>query len=482
MKSKTPILIISLVFIVCQFAFAELPQKFQDLIQRGEFTKCQQLMRRELAENLEIYGCDRLELVFEIERLERIKKDFPNTIDAMLPGIKRYIPEVDSKMIDTWEQNCALEFMRIDGKKFYFVEAVPNLFRIDRNARKRRQMVLEGNSDAKPADEMPFSFEQYIEQLLQVAAKTHGHFLSPKRFRISYTLTVKKDVVPPGKVIRCWLPFPRFRAGHQTAIRLISTKPERRIIAPNHFLQRTVYLEKTAKPAQPTRFQVFFHYTSHAIYRNIQPEDIEPYRMDDALSPFVYEREPHIIFSDDLIAQSDKIVNGETNPYLIAKKLFAWVDGNIPWASAREYSTIRNISGYAFRNSHGDCGIQTLLFITLCRMNGIPAKWQSGWTTEPESAGMHDWGEIYFEPFGWLPVDVSYGLRQSENPEVRWFYFGNLDVYRLVVNDDYSQPLYPAKIHPRSETVDFQLGEVEWEGGNLYFDQWDYEFSVQYLD
>ena len=28
----------------------------------------------------------------------------------------------------------------------------------------------------------------------------------------------------------------------------------------------------------------------------------------------------------------------------------------------------------------------------------------------------------------------------------------------------------------RSETVDLQRGEAEWAGGNLYFDQWDYDF------
>jgi hypothetical protein len=32
----------------------------------------------------------------------------------------------------------------------------------------------------------------------------------------------------------------------------------------------------------------------------------------------------------------------------------------------------------------------------------------------------------------------------------------------------------------RSEPVDFQRGEVEWRGGNLYFDKWDYHMEVSY--
>jgi hypothetical protein len=66
----------------------------------------------------------------------------------------------------------------------------------------------------------------------------------------------------------------------------------------------------------------------------------------------------------------------------------------------------------------------------------------------------------------------------SEDPDVKWFNFGNFDRYRLIVNTEYGCELYPKKNHFRSETVDFQRGEVEWKGGNLYFDRWDYKFKV----
>ena len=52
----------------------------------------------------------------------------------------------------------------------------------------------------------------------------------------------------------------------------------------------------------------------------------------------------------------------------------------------------------------------------------------------------------------------------------------------MIVNSDYSMPLVPEKKYPRSETVDFQRGEVEWEGGNLYFSQWSYHMDIDYLN
>ena len=41
---------------------------------------------------------------------------------------------------------------------------------------------------------------------------------------------------------------------------------------------------------------------------------------------------------------------------------------------------------------------------------------------------------------------------------------------------------FPRKRYPRSETVDFQRGEVETSNRNLYFDEWDYKMEVEYLD
>jgi hypothetical protein len=42
--------------------------------------------------------------------------------------------------------------------------------------------------------------------------------------------------------------------------------------------------------------------------------------------------------------------------------------------------------------------------------------------------------------------------------------------------------LHPEKQYLRSEPNDFQRGEVEWIGGNLYFDKWDYDIKIKYIN
>ena len=90
---------------------------------------------------------------------------------------------------------------------------------------------------------------------------------------------------------------------------------------------------------------------------------------------------------------------------------------------------------------------------------------------------MHDWGMIYFEPFGWMPMDVDFGLRKTDDEKFKWFYLSGMDSYRLIFNDDISKPFWPEKHYARSETVDSQRGEVEWNGGNLFFDQWSWNME-----
>jgi transglutaminase-like putative cysteine protease len=191
------------------------------------------------------------------------------------------------------------------------------------------------------------------------------------------------------------------------------------------------------------------------------------------------------VFTDAMRAFSRKVVGDEKNPYRIAQKLFAAVD-RIPWAGAREYSTISNISDYALHAGHADCGQQTLLLMTLLRLNGIPTRWQSGmvFADDGKYSDIHDWGYLYLAPYGWVPMDVTTGRLQpgpGDDKSLEWFYLGGLDNYRLAFNGDFGQPFTPPKQYFRSDNVDSQRGEAEWSGGNLYFDQLGYDFKWTFL-
>ena len=419
----------------------------------------------------------------------RLLTDFNKSRGEVVDYIKRYIPNVTDAQLDAWERGKALESMTIDGQKRYFHNAAPNLFRIDKACRAIKEAkdgpYHEGYEDVDRLN---------VPSIMRHATPATGHRAEPKSMRVTYRLTVKADAVPAGELIRCWLPYPRRDVGRQSAVKLLRTNSPARI-SPAADAHSALYMEQRTKAGQPTVFEEEFSYTVMGEHHRLTPADIRPY---DTLSTiyrrFTGEDGRHIVFTPRLRQLADSLTRGVTNPYLKARNIFTYIARNYPWASAREYSTIENIPTYVIDNRHGDCGQVTLLFMTLCRISGIPTHWQSGFMMHPGHDNLHDWCEVYFEGPGWVPVDQSFGFPSyATTDQERYFFLGGIDSWRLVVNNDYGQPFFPngidnegkafdgSKKYPRSETVDFQRGEAEWAGGNLYFDQWSWNIDIKYM-
>ena len=417
-------------------------------------------------------------LLFQRERMRRIRLDFTLDADAAKARLRKQVPDLTDAQFARWDQQGLLEHQVIDGRTLYFKRAPGNLFLLSKEAAARR--THPALSDDDPME----TLNDHHRAARREALATHRSSVTPNYVRVTETVTVNADAVPAGETVRAWLPFPRELPGQQEGVRLVDSQPAGAKVAPANTMQRTAYLEKPAVAGKPTTFAVTYELTIYAQYHDIDASKVVPAKITPELAPFVSERAPHIVFTDDLREFSRKAVGNETNPYRIAQKLFAAVD-QIPWAGAREYSTISNLSDYTLHAGHGDCGEQTMLLMALLRLNGIPARWQSGFIfSDGKYNNIHDWGQLYLAPYGWVPMDVTFGQLHpaaGDDPALQWFYLGGLDAYRIAFNSDFSQPLVPAKQYFRSETVDSQRGELEWRGGNLYFDQWDYDFTWQLL-
>lgn len=409
----------------------------------------------------------------------RLSLDFCRTEAEVKAYIEQYIPDVSEAQLRQWEEQGALECMFIDGEKRYFRNAAPNLFRIDSVCRALK--IAKEGSALSGSEQVN---QRHLPEVIRAVRAQQTPFVETKRFRITYTLTVEADAVPAGERVRCWLPFPRMDVSRQSEVKLLATSEKHYQHSAADCMHSTLYMEKPAVKGQPTVFSETFSFASAAEWHDLRPEQVLPYDTTTALyRTYTGERDQHIRFTPRLRQLAAELTAGEEHPLRKARLLFQWVNDHFPWASAREYSTIDHIPEYVLTNRHGDCGQVTLLFLTLCRLCGIPSHFQSGFMLHPGEWNLHDWGEIYFEGVGWVPVDQSFGVPTfARNENEHWFFLGGIDAWRWIVNNDYGMPLDPEKRYPRSETVDFQRGEVEWAGGNLYFDQWDYDLKIDYLD
>ena len=428
----------------------------------------------------------------------RLLRDFNKTRKDVTEYIQKYIPDVTEEQIDAWTADGRLEAMELEGETLYFHNAGPNLFRIDPECKAIKDEI-EGtaNLEKKPMGKTDEAITKNMDEVLA----TDDVFSAPKRMRVRYTIRVHENVVPQGKTVRCWMPYPRTDVERQREVKFLGASCK--VDALNYYKTQEIdselikfsdpecphsslYMETKAIKDFPITFQEEFEYTSYAESHRDLEKKVQPYDKENPVyRKYTQQRDKHIRFSPRIKALADSLTRGIENPYLQAKAIFTWVNDNFPWASAREYSTIENIPEYVLDNGHGDCGQVTLLFTTLCRYKGIPVHFQSGFMMHPDAWNLHDWAEIYFEGVGWIPVDQSFGIPTCRGLEAsfdeNYFFLGGIDSWTMVVNNDYGCEMSPAKQYPRSETVDFQRGEVEWEGGNLYFGCWDWDMEITYL-
>ena len=88
---------------------------------------------------------------------------------------------------------------------------------------------------------------------------------------------------------------------------------------------------------------------------------------------------------------------------------------------------------YACDAKKGNCTDFHSLFISMARSQGIPARFEIGYSIPPdrhdgEIAGYHCWADFYLRDRGWVPVDISEAWK---HPEKHDYFFGAHDADRV---------------------------------------------------
>lgn len=422
-----------------KFLIVDLPEDVSRTIAYGDFDKALKLIDLYMARNIPQILKDRLD--FEKDRIRRFKEDYTYTFDEALALAQENIENFSKKELEYIKDARYADWIYIDGEIRFHNQFLENAIKVHPTLEKRL---------IHPKKDTPDILDEIIDDIIQngeakyfIHVKT-GLKLNPKYKR-------------KGEKIRVYLPIPR-NAQQIKNIQIINTSHKPKIISSINHPQRTIYFEEIVN--EKDEFTVEYSYENNIKYNNISADEVSENQ------PTFYTEEwlPHIRFTPFLVELVKTIIGDEKNPLLKARKIYNYITQNVQYSYVRQYAAITNIPEYAAYNLKGDCGVQALLFITLCRIAGIPARWQSGLIVNPYNIGCHDWAEFYIEPYGWLFADPSFGggaLRRGNKK--RWkFYFGNVDPFRMVANSEFQYDFYPEKKFLRQDPCDNQTGEMEY--------------------
>jgi hypothetical protein len=439
-----------------EYLKVNLPEDVLKLKCNGNFEGSIKLIDFILKKDIPVALRKRLEIEKDIIRVIRFEYpySFEDALKIMQDGVRNFSKE---ELICLKEESAA-DWILVDGETFFNESFYGNLIKTIPEIKDR---LIKQDTETNDNDE-----EQLLIDNIRKMKENGGvsYFIHLKN-----SIRVKEKCARVGENIKVHMPLPiEYRQIKNVNI----LKTDANYLSAANYPQRTAFFE--GKLNEKQEFSVEYSYENHLKYIKLDPA-----RVTELQPSFnTEEQEPHILFTPYIKELAKELIVAETNPLLKARKIYDFITTKVMYSYMRKYFTIPNIPEYAALNLKGDCGVQALLFITLCRCVGIPARWQSGLYVTPYYVGCHDWAEFYIEPYGWLFVDPSFGgSAYRKGNDERWnFYFGNLDPFRMPAASQFQHEFDPPKIHLRYDPYDNQTGELEYDDCGLIRE----DFRVNY--
>lgn len=415
-----------------------LPEDLLKLKWNGQFKLMLEMIDLRLQKDIPTKLKERLELEKEI--ISRLPNDFIYSKEQALDILHSKIQDFTNDEFEDLFKDSAFEWIYIEGQMYFKNNFFENLVKVRKSYANR--LIQKEEKTSTLLDDVMHKMKEEKDVLCKIHVKT--------------SIEIDPKAQKPGKTIRVWLPIPKEYAQVEGLKILNISHPH--IVNNNDVDQRCIYIEKEYEANET--FSVEYEFINHMHYEELNPDIVTSDHPDCCLEQQV----PHIVFSDYLKAFTKEIIGNETNPLLKAKKIYNYITSHVMYSYMRQYATLPCISEYVATGLKGDCGVQALLFITLCRIADIPATWQAGLYTTPESIGNHDWARFYIAPYGWLYADCSFGgsAYRAGNEERRDFYFGHLDPFRTPCSSKFMGDFVPSKTYLACDPFDNQNGEAEY--------------------
>ena len=285
-----------------------------------------------------------------------------------------------------------------------------------------------GTSAAKKINvNFPYGKKQYSNRrtyVIQIAADISNHVASQESSILLYI---------PKPAVSSFQPF----------VELNEVYPEPFIVDDAFDIIHNKQLNKITNNKQ--RFSQTFIVSTFGIKGNFNPKNLGQYKDKGGILYTKNTSADACVPSDSKAVSSliETIVGREKNPYRQAKLIYNFMTENYEVSEKVRTGNISPLD--LIRRKKGDAYDFAILYTALCRAAGIPSVPVAGILAQDKSnVTPHWWTEIYFEEYGWLPVDVSLGAGLPfssfiEIADPKEFYFGNLDNQHIAFSRGWHQ-------------------------------------------
>lgn len=386
----------------------------------------------------------RQRLILEKERLRRMQDDYPFDEESAFLALSKDYPTLTRDMFRTLDDEGLMDFLFFEGVKRYHVRFAATL---------RKDSLMKRRFSIPVSPDSPF--------LDPIIRTIRDKGVLARRITLESEIAPVEDVFVPG-TWRAWLPYP-LESDQQSHVTLLSGDPD--TLGDAHASARDAFWERTCE-TRPV-FSMKYSYVNTIRYADPlhAPAPAQPLYPNAAppCAEDLSEDGVFIRFTPYLISLAQTLGENAKTPAEKAWAFYCFVTKTVRYSFVRQYFLIDDIGEYCALNLRGDCGLQALLFILLCRISGIPARWQSGLSIDDDYTGSHDWAQFYLDGWGWLFADPSFGgsAWRAGSAERHAFYFGNLDPMRMAANRIFMADLTPSMNHFRYDPYDNQSGEIE---------------------
>ena len=390
-------------------------------------------------------------LCMEKEMIARIPGDYPYSFDEALALLQEALTGYTAEELEAARDLDMADWIYVNGEVRFHEDFLATMLKV------RPELAPRVRDPERLAGK-----KTNFAALDAVIREMQANGGAARRWHMRHTLRVKPECVREGQEILVHLPIP-VEYDYVRDFRLIGAGPGDFYVADPLAPQRTVSFRK--KLEKDDEFFVEYAFEAHMPCPVLDPALAKSEHPDEYLG----EQPPHIAFTPYIRAVAREIAGEEKNPLVLARRVYDFLTKRPIYSYVRNYFTYPNLPEYMLTSMKGDCGIFALSFITLCRVLGIPARWQSGLYCAPHDVGCHDWAEFYCAPWGWLPVDASFGnAAWHAGSALRHdFYFGHLEPFRLPAAREFQHPFDPPKRFVRQDPYDNQLGEAEYADAGL---------------